>query len=128
MSLQPGPTLALLGRVHGDEDEYLLAVYRVRQEISEVPLTGTVRAVTPANPIAWAAQRLTGPLDNGNLARCFAGDANGGPTGVLAASITDEVITAADFLIDLHSTGLRYSMPLFCGFINEGVIKGDERF
>lgn len=113
---QPGPTLALLGGVHGDEDEGVLAVHRVLQEINSAALTGTLRAVAPANPNAWDAQRRTSPLDDADLARSFPGDPAGRPTSILAARITAEVIAGADLLIDLHSAGLRYRMPLFCGF------------
>lgn len=113
---QTGPTLALLGGVHGDEDEGVLAVRRVLYEVAEAPLVGTVRAVSMANPIAWSAQSRTTPLDGGNMARSFPGDVGDGPTAVLAAGITNQVIEGADLLIDLHSAGLRYRMPLFCGF------------
>ncbi|SDU63497.1 succinylglutamate desuccinylase/aspartoacylase family protein [Jiangella alkaliphila] len=116
----PGPTLALLGGVHGDEDEGVLAVRRLVTELREAPLVGTVRAVAPAHPAAWAAGSRTGPLDDGNLARCFPGDPAGGPTQALAAGITNEVIDGSDLLIDLHSAGSRYDMPLFCGFVARG--------
>lgn len=113
---QAGPTVALLGGVHGDEDEGVLAVRRVVCEVADAPLAGTLRAVSLANPMAWAAQSRTTPLDGGNLARSFPGDVGDGPTAVLAAEITDRVIDGADLVIDLHSAGLRYRMPLFCGF------------
>lgn len=125
---QPGPTLALLGGVHGDEDEGVLAVHLVVKEVAELPLVGTLRAVSPANPIAWAAQSRTCPLDGENLARCFPGDSEGSPTAVLARGITDNVIDGADALIDLHSAGLRYRMPLFCGFTRASTAaEGSER-
>jgi predicted deacylase len=114
---QPGLTLALLGGVHGDEDEGVLAVKRVLNELAQTPMTGTIRAVAPANPVAWAAFSRTNPLDNANLARCFPGDEKGGPTSALAAAITARVIRGADFLVDLHSAGVRYAMPQFCGFV-----------
>lgn len=113
-----GPTLALLGGVHGDEDEGVLAVHRVLDLVSEATLCGTLRALAPAHPSAWAAHCRTSPLDGGNLARSFPGEAGGGPTASLAASITERVLSGADLLIDLHSAGLRYSMPLMCGYID----------
>lgn len=121
----PGPTLALLGGVHGDEDEGVLAVQRLVHELSRAPLTGTVRAVAPANVAAWAAASRSNPLDDGDLARCFPGDPGGSPTSVLAAGITADMIDGADLLVDLHSAGRRYQMPLFCGFVREGS-GGDE--
>jgi predicted deacylase len=125
---RPGPTAALLGGVHGDEDEGVLAVLSVLHELTGVPLRGTVRAVARANPSAWAAASRTGPLDGGNLARCFPGDPKAGPTAEVAAAITASVIDGADVLIDLHSAGRAYRMPLFCGFIRDaGDADGSRR-
>ncbi|MFC0530308.1 succinylglutamate desuccinylase/aspartoacylase family protein [Phytohabitans kaempferiae] len=124
---RPGPTLALLGGVHGDEDEGVLAVHEVVREASRAPLAGTVRAVAPAHPAAWAAYSRTGPLDGENLARCFPGDPVGGPTAQLAAAITADVIDGADLLIDLHSAGVAYRMPLFCGFSRAGAVAERSR-
>lgn len=124
---RPGPTLALLGGVHGDEDEGVLAVRRVFQQVQEVELAGTIRAVAPANPGAWDAQSRTDPRDGQDLARCFPGDPGGGETAVLAAALTDEVIDGADLLIDLHSAGLCYRMPLFCGFTRASAAGDDSR-
>ncbi|MBB5791655.1 succinylglutamate desuccinylase/aspartoacylase family protein [Jiangella mangrovi] len=124
----PGPTVALLGGVHGDEDEGVLAVLRVVRELAGAPLAGTVRAVARAHAAAWAAGSRTGPLDGGNLARCFPGDPKTGPTAGVAASITESVIDGADVLIDLHSAGVAYRMPLFCGFIRDaGDAEGSSR-
>lgn len=124
----PGPTVALLGGVHGDEDEGVLAVLRVLHDLAGRPLTGTVRAVARAHAAAWAAATRTGPLDGGNLARCFPGDPKAGPTAEVAASITASVIEGADVLIDLHSAGQAYRMPLFCGFIRDaGDADGSRR-
>lgn len=122
-----GPVLALLGGVHGDEDEGVLAVLRVLQELEQRPLRGTLRAVAPANPLAWAAQSRTTPLDGRNLARCFPGDVDGGPTPMLAAGISKEVITGADLLIDLHSAGIRSSLPLFCGYSVTALAEDSEQ-
>lgn len=124
----PGPTVALLGGVHGDEDEGVLAVLRVLHDLAGAPLRGTVRAVARAHATAWAAATRTGPLDGGNLARCFPGDPKAGPTAEVAASITASVIDGADVLIDLHSAGEAYRMPLFCGFIRDaGDADGSRR-
>ena len=121
-----GPTLALLGGVHGDEDEGVLAVCRIVQELTSLPFVGTVRAVAPANPAAWSSGSRTSPLDDGNLARSFPGAGNEGPTPALAAGITASVIDGADVLIDLHSAGLNYRMPLFCGFTRASVVADDS--
>lgn len=116
---QPGPVVSLLGGVHGDEDEGVLAVLRVLDELRASELAGTVHAVAPANPAAWAAQTRMSPLDGENLARCFPGTDGEGPTHRLAADITTHLIEGADLLIDLHSAGMRYRMPMMCGFVND---------
>ncbi|WP_084037340.1 succinylglutamate desuccinylase/aspartoacylase family protein [Haloechinothrix halophila] len=116
---RPGPTVSLLGGVHGDEDEGVLAVLRVLDELRSSELTGTVHAVATANPVAWAAQSRVSPLDGENLARCFPGAGGDGPTHHLAADITRNLIKGADLLIDLHSAGMRYRMPLMCGFVSD---------
>ncbi|MDX3000828.1 M14 family metallopeptidase [Kribbella solani] len=107
--------MALLGGVHGDEDEGVLAVWRVLRELEGVGFRGVVRAVAPANPAAWAARCRRTPEDDADLARSFPGEREGAPTETLADGITAAVIEGADLLIDLHSAGVRYSMPLFCG-------------
>jgi len=119
---EPGPTLALLGGVHGDEEEGVLAVRRILLELMDLPLRGTIRAVAPAHPVAWAARSRTSPIDGGNLARCFPGDATGSPTQLLAAEITAEVITGADILLDLHSAGANYFCPLLCGYTSGAAV------
>ncbi len=116
---EPGPTLALQGGVHGDVEEGLLAVRRLLLEVMDLPLRGTIRAVAPAHPAAWAARSRTSPLDGQNLARCFPGDAAGSPTQLLAAAITAEVITGSDLLLDLHSAGASYCCPLLCGYTSD---------
>ncbi|GAA3810580.1 M14 family metallopeptidase [Amycolatopsis tucumanensis] len=94
----------------------MLAVLRVVRELAGIDLSGTVLAVARAHPAAWAAASRTSPLDGENLARSFPGAAHAGPTAAVAAGLTSEVLLKADVLIDLHSAGSRYSMPLFCGF------------
>lgn len=111
-----GPTLALLAGVHGDEDEGVLAVQLVLDRLDDMEFRGTVKAVAPAHPAAWAAQSRISPLDGANLARCFPGARGAEATSELAADLTQHLINDADLLIDLHSAGLFYRMPLFCGF------------
>ncbi len=130
------PVVALLGGVHGDEPEGVLAVRRVIEELRQRELRGTVRALAIANPLAHAADSRCTPQeaarggvavaaaraepDGGNLARAFPGDPDGGPTARLAAAIVRDVLVGADLLIDLHSAGRAGAMPLFCGFLAGG--------
>jgi predicted deacylase len=111
-----GPTVALLGGVHGDEPEGVAAVRAVLAALRRRELRGTVRAVAIANPLAHAADARCTPADDGDLARAFPGAEGAGPTPALAHALTAMAIAGADLLVDLHSAGRRYAMPLFCGY------------
>jgi predicted deacylase len=117
----PGPIVALLGGIHGDEDEGVLAVQRVCAVLEAEPLAaGAVRAVAVAHPAAYAADTRVSPLDGLNLARCFPGRVDGSATERLAHELTEGVIAGSDLLIDLHSAGSAYAMPNFVGYIEDG--------
>jgi hypothetical protein len=59
------------------------------------------------------------PEDGCNLARTFPGNPNGGPSEQLAAAIFGELVTPADYLIDLHSGGVEYVFLPVAGFYGE---------
>lgn len=121
-----GPTVAVLGGVHGDEYAGVVSVRRLVCRLKELVLRGRVLAVAVANPPAFAAGTRTSPVDGLNLARVFPGDAHGPVTMRLARAVTDHVIAPADLLIDLHSGGRNYAMPLFCGYGNLGGAPGEH--
>lgn len=117
---RPGPTVALLGGVHGDENEGVLAVRQVLHQAVQGDIAGTLHAVAPANPNAWSARSRASAIDGRDLARCFPGSRDGSYTERLAAELAERIIYTADLLIDLHSAGQLYTMPLFCGFCRGG--------
>ncbi|MEE6282877.1 succinylglutamate desuccinylase/aspartoacylase family protein [Georgenia sp. MJ170] len=115
----PGPVVAVLGGVHGDELEGVLAARVIIDRLRALApgrLRGTVRVAAPAHPAAWEAGTRTSPIDGLNLARVFPGSADGSPTEQVAAHLTERVIAGADLLIDLHSAGLGFDMPLMVGY------------
>jgi predicted deacylase len=120
------PTVALIAGVHGDEDEGVLAIRRVLRMLEGKEISGSVRALAVANPLARAACARETPEDGKNLARVFPGDAMGSVTDKIARIVTDEVIAGSDLMIDLHSAGLRYEMPLFCGYCDTGDEAGER--
>jgi len=112
---RPGPTLAVLAGIHGDEFEGVAAIHRVFEEADPTGWTGTLLAVPLANVPAAQAVSRSSPIDQANLARVFPGDARGSYSQRLAAALTSCVIRRADLLLDLHSAGAGYSMPTLCG-------------
>lgn len=118
--LRSGPTLAVLGGVHGDELEGVLAIRQLAGQLDPEDLAGTIRWAAPAHPAAWLADSRSGPADGMNLARVFPGDPAGSPTEQVAAHLTSELITGVDLLVDLHSAGRGFDMPLLVGYHSTG--------
>jgi predicted deacylase len=117
---RPGPTLAVLAGVHGDEYEGPVAIADLLAALDPTALAGTLIAIPVANPPAFAAGTRTSPLDRLNLARCFPGHPDGAASERLAWTLTEEVIAVADALIDLHSGGVAYAMATLVGYCDVG--------
>lgn len=115
----PGPVVALLGGVHGDEYEGVLAARRLAADFAVGGVRGELRWAAPAHPAAWAAGTRCAP-DGANLARVFPGSPTGSAAERIADHLTRELITGADLLIDLHSAGSGFEMPLLCGYESTG--------
>jgi predicted deacylase len=110
-----GPRVAVIGGVHGDEIEGVLAARRLLDMLSQSAVRGQVTVVPVANPPAFRLGSRCGP-DRLNLARVFPGSAEGSVTEQLARLLTTHVITGSSLLIDMHSAGRHYRMPGFCGY------------
>lgn len=115
-----GPRVALLGGVHGDEEEGVLAVQRLVMALPSLLHAGEVVAVPVANPSAFAAATRESPLDGQDLARVFPGRRDGTNTERLAHRIDTDVIAKSDLVIDLHSAGRSFEAPLMCGYCDNG--------
>lgn len=110
-----GPRIVVLGGVHGDETEGILAA----GQLSSLPLRllrGILDIVPVCHEVAFEADSRTSPLDGLNLARVFPGDAEGRPTERIAAALTARILRGCDLLIDLHTSGQSYDMPFLAGF------------
>lgn len=113
---ETGPTLALLAGVHGDEYEGIRAIPELLRELDMSELVGRVIAVPICNVPAYQSATRCSPIDGLNLARVFPGRADGTLTERIAHVVTEQVIAHADFLIDLHSAGIQYTMPTLVGY------------
>ena len=118
-----GPRVAILGGVHGDELEGVLAAQRLIAELGARPVTGAVTVLARANPPALATGTRLG-ADSENLARVFPGAAEGSLSARIAHTISSELIDECDLLIDLHSAGRQYRMPALCGLPAQAEIGG----
>ena len=100
-----GPTVLLTGGVHGDEFEGPAALMRLAQNLSVDSIRGRLILIPALNAPAVNASSRISPLDGVNLNRAFPGDADGGPTQMLAHYIESVLLPQCDAAIDLHSGG-----------------------
>lgn len=100
-----GPTVLMIGGVHGDEFEGPAALMRLAQDLREEDVTGRVILMPALNHPALNASSRVSPLDGQNLNRAFPGDRDGGPTAMIAHFIETVLIPQCDAVIDLHSGG-----------------------
>jgi len=100
----PGPTLALIAGNHGYEYPPILALQKLRGELSsQAALRGTVIMVHVANMPSFLGRTVYfSPVDGKNLNRCYPGRLDGAVSERIAHAITTEVIDRADCVLDLH--------------------------
>ncbi len=101
----PGPTLLMVGGTHGDEFEGPAAILRLIHTLDPLKLAGQIIALPAFNAPALRASSRTSPLDGANLNRAFPGQAEGGPTAILAHFLEAELLPRCDAAVDLHSGG-----------------------
>lgn len=104
---KPGPTLGIIGAIHGDESASVMIIRRFLESIDPTKLQGTILAVPVASPRAlFDFSRYTTELHgNTDLHMNFPGNKSGTLTQMLARTITDALLDRADALVDLHSGG-----------------------
>ena len=111
-----GPTVAVFGAVHGDELEGVAASRAVARNVATALVAGRVLLVPVANPLAFATRTRTTPSDGAQPRPQLSRHAPRAPTpSGSPTSSTRQVIAECDLLIDLHSAGVAYSMPVFVG-------------
>ncbi len=110
----PGPKLLITGGVHGDEFEPMAAVRRLMAEIDPQELRGTLTLVPVVNEPAFQRGHRTAD-DEKDLARTCPGRADGTVTERIAFELS-ELIRAADFYIDLHTGGTRFTVLPLSGY------------
>ena len=120
--------MLILGGVHGDEFEPMAAVRRLMKLIEPSDLRGRVTLVPVVNEAAFLRKhRFAG--DGLDLARTCPGRADGSVTQRRAHAIS-AMITAGDFLIDLHTGGTTLTVWPFAGYClhsNEQVLAVQRR-
>jgi len=118
---KPGPVLALVAGVHGQEYTPILALQKLRTAIDPKTLTGSVIMVHVANMPSYLARTIYySPVDNKNLNRVFPGKADGTISERIADVITREVIDRATHVVDLHCGDGNESLRPYLYWITTG--------
>ncbi len=101
-----GPVGLLVAGVHGDEAPWALLALRILlKSVSPDEVSGTLRIVPSANPLAVQVGQRANQLDGLDLNSSFPGDASGTHTQRLAKAIADAALDGADFVLDVHGGG-----------------------
>ncbi|EHK66299.1 succinylglutamate desuccinylase/aspartoacylase domain-containing protein [Achromobacter arsenitoxydans] len=106
----PGPAVALIAGVHGDEWEGQAAILDLWHELPSILTRGTVYLLPAVNAEASLAGTRLSPADGGNLNRAFLGAPARGYTEGVAAALEARLLPRVQAMVDVHSGGasLRY--------------------
>jgi len=106
----PGPAVALMAGVHGDEWEGQAAILDLWHHLPAVLQRGTVYLLPAVNADASLAGTRLSPHDGGNLNRAFLGAPARGYTENVAAALEAKLLPHIQAMVDVHSGGasLRY--------------------
>lgn len=112
-----GPSVLLLGGVHGDEYEAQIVLRRLAERLTPDDVTGRIIIVPAIDfPASQKGRRLSS-FDGQNMNRCFPGKPDGTPTERLCAFVTASLFPVVDLLIDVHAGGRDVSVvPMVFGF------------
>jgi predicted deacylase len=106
----PGPAVALIAGVHGDEWEGQAALLDLWHRLPDLLQRGTVYLLPAVNAEASLAGTRLSPADGGNLNRAFLGAPARGYTESVAAALEARLLPRVQAMVDVHSGGasLRY--------------------
>ncbi len=100
---QDGPTLAIVGGVHGAEYAGIEAVRRVFAWIDVDSLAGRVLTIPCLNvPAFYGFAAHVNPIDGENPARAFPGSPDGSYTERMVSLAWEHVLSGADYIVDVH--------------------------
>lgn len=116
----PGPTLVIISGVHGAEYASVESALRFGRNLKPEMINGQVIVAPVVNLLAFFERSRDFPLDGINLNRVFPGKQNGSASEQLAYWIFQNLISKADYLVDLHGGDLGSALVPFVILHNAG--------
>lgn len=106
----PGPTLLITSLMHGVEWSTIEPLRRLLCDIDTKNLSGTIIAVSVANPLSYESQTRITLQDGLDMSWVFPGETYisdplngyGGITPKIAYVLFEEVVRKVDYILDLH--------------------------
>jgi predicted deacylase len=118
---EAGPTLVVTAGVHAAEYASIAAALDLGQSLDASSLRGRVVVVPVMNMPAFTARSIyVCPLDGRNLNRVFPGNTSGTESEQIAAWVFGNVISRADYYVDLHGGDLIEALVPFTIFFRSG--------
>ncbi len=118
---EAGPTLVVTGGIHAAEYASIAAALDLGQTLNATGLRGRVIVVPVVNLPGLAARSIyVCPLDGKNPNRVFPGDAGGTASEQIADWVFRNVISQADYYVDLHGGDLIEALLPFTIFFRSG--------
>lgn len=109
-----GPTVTVVGGIHGSEYAAHEGVYRFWREIDPAEVSGTINVVLAADVTAMLAHfHHNNPIDGKNSGRGFPGDPDGTLTEVFGHEISERFLTDVDAVIDCHGGEFNEDIDLY---------------
>ena len=103
--LEEGPTLLVDAAIHGEENIGTVAIGQLLRTIQPKDIRGTLIAVPVVNTSGFEFQKRECAWDDKDINRQGKGDPNGTAAQRLAYTYLNEVVSKADYWIDIHSGG-----------------------
>ncbi|MBX2846080.1 MAG: succinylglutamate desuccinylase/aspartoacylase family protein [Saprospiraceae bacterium] len=100
----PGPTLLVMGGLHGDEINGIEIIRRVLDNDLHIPKQGTVIAIPIINIFGFIHFSREVP-DGKDVNRSFPGAKNGSLASKVAYTLMKEIVPHIDYCVDFHTGG-----------------------
>jgi predicted deacylase len=114
---EKGPVLGLIAGIHGYEYPPIMALQKLPTRVNPLEVRGTIILVHIANVRAFLGRSVFyNPADGKNLNRSFPGSKDGTITECLAYTLSNEIISRCDFLVDIHAGDASEDLHPYVGY------------